>query len=337
MNPLQPTADLLALDWGTSNLRAYALAADGRVLAERGSSHGIAQLPQPGHAGFEQALHAIAGDWLAARPGLPMVACGMVGSAQGWREAAYLPCPADVQLLAAHACRVPTAHGPLLVAPGLLHAPADAAPDVMRGEEIQIAGALAALPAAGIGTDIGTAELWLLLPGTHAKWAHVRQGRVLSFATYMTGELYAVLRRHSLLGRTMPAEPGAPDEQAFAAGLAQARQAGPGDLPHQLFATRTLGLTGRLGPQAQADYLSGLLIGHELVSGLARLRAQADGAAPPLVLVGEPALLQRYAGALRALGHAPAALLGNSAPQGLFQFACAAGLLAGHAPLKAVP
>lgn len=331
MNGMHETADLLALDWGTSNLRAYAMAADGRLLAERSSGRGIAQLAQPGEAGFERALQEIAGDWLAARPGLPMVACGMVGSAQGWREAAYVPCPADVQMLAAHACRVNTAHGPLLIAPGLLHAPANAAPDVMRGEEIQIAGALAAGPAAAD-------EAWLLLPGTHSKWAHVRQGRVLAFATYMTGELYAVLRRHSLLGRTMPAEPGPTDEQAFAAGLAQARQAGPGDLPHQLFATRTLGLTGRLGPQAQADYLSGLLIGHELVSGLARLRAQAGGATPPpLVLVGDPALLQRYAGALHALGHAPAALLGNSAPQGLFQFACAAGLLAGHAPLKAAP
>ncbi|MCR5867285.1 2-dehydro-3-deoxygalactonokinase [Aquincola sp. J276] len=332
MTHTQPTADLLALDWGTSNLRAYALAADGRMLAERSSARGIAQLAQPGDAGFEQALDEIAGDWLRARPGLPMVACGMVGSAQGWREAAYVPCPADVQRLADQACRVATAHGPLLIAPGLLHAPADAPPDVMRGEEIQIAGALAALPAAGLDAD----EAWLLLPGTHAKWAQVRHGRVLGFATYMTGELYAVLRKHSLLGRTMPAEtdgPVASDEAAFAAGVAQARQAGPGDLPHQLFATRTLGLTGRLGPQAQADYLSGLLIGHELVSGLARLQGR-----PPLVLVGEPALLQRYAGALHALGQAPAALLGNSAPQGLLQFACAAGLLAGHVPtLKAVP
>lgn len=327
---LSNEAALLALDWGTSNLRAFLLAADGTVLAERGSARGIRQLAVPGPAGFEQALDEVAGDWLRTRPGLPMVACGMVGSAQGWREAAYVACPADVATLAGQACVIATAHGPLHVAPGLMHAPADAPPDVMRGEEIQIAGALAARPALAD-------RACLLLPGTHAKWAQVRQGRVTGFATYMTGELYAVLRRHSLLGQTMPADGAAPppaaDEAAFAQGLARARASRPGDLPHQLFGTRTLGLAKRLDAQGQADYLSGLLIGHEVLSGLDTM--QRDGGnegrgddATPLVLVGEPALLQRYAGALKAFGHEPAALLGNSAPTGLFHFAGAAGLVA---------
>ena len=316
---------LLALDWGTSNLRAFLLAADGTVLAERGSPRGIRHLAQPGPAGFEQALAEVAGDWLRDQPGLPMVACGMVGSAQGWQEARYVACPADVATLASQAVVIRTAHGPLHVAPGLIDRPAAGSPqppDVMRGEEIQIAGALALQPALAV-------RACLLLPGTHAKWAQVRQGRVTRFRTFMTGELYAVLRRHSLLGQTMPAEGeggAGSDEAAFQAGLARARQAGPGELAHQLFGSRTLGLTGQLTPQGQADYLSGLLIGHEVVAGLAGL-AEAGEDTPPLVLIGEPALLTRYAGALRALGHAPAALLGNPAPQGLHQFARAAGLL----------
>lgn len=322
--PRQPPA-LLALDWGTSNLRAFLLAADGTPLAERGSARGIRQLAQPGPAGFEQALAEVAGDWLRDQPGLPMVACGMVGSAQGWQEARYVACPADVATLAGQAVVIRTAHGPLHVAPGLIDRPAvggSQPPDVMRGEEIQIAGALALQPALAD-------RACLLLPGTHAKWAQVQQGRVTGFRTFMTGELYALLRRHSLLGQTMPAEGEAgtgSDEAAFNAGLARARQAGPGDLAHQLFGTRTLGLTGQLTPQGQADYLSGLLIGHELVAGLAAIADDHHGT-PPLALIGDPALLARYAGALRALDHAPAALLGNTAPQGLHQFARAAGLL----------
>lgn len=325
-----PRPALLGLDWGTSNLRAFLLAADGTLLAERGSPRGIRHLAQPAPAGFEQALDEVAGDWLRDQPGLPMVACGMVGSAQGWQEARYVDCPADLATLARQAVVIRTAHGPLHVAPGLIDRPAADSgrpPDVMRGEEIQIAGALALQPALA-------ARACLLLPGTHAKWAQVRQGRVTGFRTFMTGELYAVLRRHSLLGQTMPAEGAGAgegstgsDEAAFQAGVARARQAGPGELAHQLFGSRTLGLTGQLTPQGQADYLSGLLIGHEVVAGLAALRAEGDGDPPPLVLIGEPALLARYAGALRALGHAPAALLGNPAPQGLHQFAQAAGLL----------
>lgn len=323
--PASTLPALLGLDWGTSNLRAFLLAADGTTLAERGSARGIRQLAQPGPAGFQQALDEVAGDWLRDRPGLPMVACGMVGSAQGWQEARYVACPADVAALAGQAVVIATAHGPLHLAPGLIDRPAAGsaqAPDVMRGEEIQIAGALALQPALA-------ERACLLLPGTHAKLAQVRQGRVTGFRTFMTGELYALLRRHSLLGQTMPADAtGQEDTAAFYAGLARARQARPGDLAHQLFGTRTLGLTGQLTPQGQADYLSGLLIGHELVAGLGDMEAAHEGQRPPLVLIGDPALLDRYAGALRALGQAPAALLGNTAPQGLHQFARAAGLLA---------
>jgi 2-dehydro-3-deoxygalactonokinase len=142
--------------------------------------------------------------------------------------------------------------------------------------------------------------------------------------------LFAVLSRHSILGRLMPdnAPAGAEEaEAAFLEGLGEARKSLPGDLPHQLFAARTLGLTRRLPAETLKDYLSGLLIGHELASGLVRMHATL-AEATPLLLIGEQTLCRRYARALGAMGVKPAAQLENTAPQGLFRFAVAAGLVA---------
>ncbi|HET8697178.1 MAG TPA: 2-dehydro-3-deoxygalactonokinase, partial [Gammaproteobacteria bacterium] len=222
--------------------------------------------------------------------------------------------------LAAHCVRVPSGLGPeVLIAPGVLFDPAERAPDVMRGEEMQIAGALAAEPALA-------RRAWFVLPGTHSKWVLVEHGRIASFATYMTGELYAVLREHSILGRLMPAELSTGSERAFDQGLAAARGSSPGDLLQQLFATRALGLTKRLPAQALADYLSGVLVGHELVSGLAHSRSDREAGAP-LVLIGDAALRSRYAHALQRFGAAASSQLDNTAPRGLFELARAAGLL----------
>jgi 2-dehydro-3-deoxygalactonokinase len=143
----------------------------------------------------------------------------------------------------------------------------------------------------------------------------------------MTGELYAVLREHSILGRLISTEPAdSTAELGFAKGLQAARESSPGDLPHQLFATRTLGLTRRLPGNALADYLSGLLIGHELVSGLAASRTAREAGAP-LVLIGAAALCRRYARALKTFDTTVHAQLENTAPRGLWEFARAAGLL----------
>lgn len=313
---------LLALDWGTSSLRAFLMDAHGVVLRERDSSHGIQNLPEPGVPGFEAAFRALCGDDIARWPHLPVVAGGMVGSAQGWAEAPYITCPADISSLARQAAVVRSGLGPdIRIAPGVLYDPADGTPDVMRGEEIQIAGALARHPEL-------SARACVVLPGTHSKWAFIEDGRIVSFVSYMTGELFAVLSRHSILGRLMPTDGNRETDGAgFSRGLADARKGGPGDLPHQLFATRTLGLTGRLPHAALPDYLSGLLIGQELVSGLAH-HARTPGA--PLVLIGDGALCRRYRNALAAFEASPAAVLDNTAPTGLFQFAVAAGLIAGQ-------
>lgn len=315
------TPQLLTLDWGTSSLRAF-LMRESNVIETRQSGHGIQHLPSSGTAGYEQAFAEIAGDWVAQWPQLPIVACGMVGSAQGWKEAPYVRCPADMQLLASKSITVQSGLGPdILIAPGVLFDVPDALPDVMRGEEIQIAGALLTNPQWAIRSC-------MLLPGTHSKWAQIENGRIVRYSTYLTGELFSVLSKHSILGRLMPAEGDSKSESdpaAFELGLATARRSGPGDLSRQIFGTRTLGLAGRLPLASLAEYLSGLLIGHELVSGMA---GAGDLTSVPLVMIGAPSLCQRYVHSLKYMGQSADAVLDNTAPAGLWNLAMASGRIA---------
>ena len=315
--------ELVALDWGTSSLRAFLMQA-GRVIETRHSGHGIQHLPAAGTAGFEQAFAQMASDWLQQWPQLPVVACGMVGSAQGWREAPYVRCPADTQTLAVQSVSVPNRLGKaILIAPGIVFDEPGQLPDVMRGEEIQIAGALLQNPQ-------WAARSCIVLPGTHSKWAQIENGKIVRFATYLTGELFAVLSKHSILGRLMPEPTVSTDNKietdiaAFELGLSTAKNSGPGDFSHQIFATRTLGLCSRLPQSSLVDFLSGLLIGHELVSGSGTIGTAAQ---VPLIMVGDPTLCQRYAISLRYFGKCTDAVLENTAPVGLWDFACAAGLM----------
>jgi 2-dehydro-3-deoxygalactonokinase len=315
--------ELLALDWGTSSVRAF-LMCSGQVIETRQSGHGIQHLPEPGPAGFEQAFFAIAGDWVGQWPRMPVVASGMVGSAQGWVEAPYVRCPADIRTLAArHVCVASGAGPEVLIAPGVLFDPPGGLPDVMRGEEIQISGALLRDPSIG-GCSC------MVLPGTHSKWVQVEEGTIVRYSTYMTGELFSILRQHSILGRLMP-DPSSDvdsktDAAAFEAGLATARESSPGDFTHQIFAARTLGLCDRLPRSSLPDFLSGLLIGHEIVSGQS---CSGTSGSVPLILIGAPVLCARYETALRYLGKKIEAVFDNTAPEGLWAFASAIGLL-GH-------
>jgi 2-dehydro-3-deoxygalactonokinase len=298
-------ARLIALDWGSTRLRAFLLGDGGAVLATRHSDQGAATLANP--AAFEQALVDVTGAWRAARADLPVLACGMVGSQHGWREAPYAPCPADAAALASRTLSLGQG---VHIVPGLVDE--GARPDVMRGEETQIFGVLDLHPALA-------ADACLVLPGTHAKWARVRDARVTGFATHMTGELYALLRQQSVLARLMPADgASAPSPAGFLAGVDASREGGA--LGHQLFAVRTLGLLKRLPPEQLPDYLSGLLIGHEIAHEL------RPGLAAPLALVGEPALCERYAQALARFGLDAPLQLDNTAPAGLWRLAQTLGL-----------
>jgi len=315
---------LVGLDWGTTSLRAHALSPAGDVIDRRERPWGIRQLPAGGFAG---AVTAIAGDWLSGPGSPPLIACGMVGSRDGWREVPYLDCPADVAALARGLVAIDTPSGPLYLVPGL-RLTGDR-PDVMRGEETQLAGglALAAAPA----------DTLCILPGTHAKWVTVEGGRVTRFTTHLTGELFALLRDHSLLGvpargvpvRDQPADavtascPAAAGD-AFDRGLAAARASGAAGLSGRLFSVRSLYLTGSLTAADTLEYLSGLLVGEEIRSGLAD-RGDVPATA---FLVGDRALCGRYARGLAAFGIGDVALLGDTAPAGLWRIARAAGLVA---------
>jgi 2-dehydro-3-deoxygalactonokinase len=320
---------LIGLDWGSTSLRAWLIAPDGTVLEERQAGQGASTLS--GHAAFVDAFNGIAGAWRAAHAGLPVLACGMVGSTHGWLDVPYARCPAGAAALAAGLRRPPGEAGndpdagadagadffPLIV-PGVLFDDTSLPPDVMRGEETQIVGALHL-------HDTLRASSCVVLPGTHSKWTQVCGERIVRFATHMTGELYAVLRQHSVLGRLMPDD--APvDPDAFVQGVDAARDHGELGLPHQIFAVRSLGVTGRLPHEMLADYLSGLLIGHELRAGL-QWRAMAGLGSQPLALVGAPKLCARYQVALHRFQRPADLVLDNTAPAGLLALAREAGLL----------
>jgi 2-dehydro-3-deoxygalactonokinase len=286
---------LIAVDWGTSSLRAARLGPSGEVLEERSSARGILSV-EPGD--FPRVLQDACGDWLQD-PGALCLVSGMAGSRNGWQEAPYCPCPAGFGELA----RALTWIEPNRIAlvPGLT-CESSGVPDVMRGEEVQVFGAIALLDAP---------DGLFVLPGTHSKWVQVKDGGVQSFATFMSGECYALLREHSILARTLPPEDGPMDEEAFKRGVRQAHQTG--SLLRSAFSVRSLALFNRLGAEAMGSYLSGLVIGEEL-----RLR---DPAVDSVVLIGNAALTQRYTLALEVLGVDARSLGSEATWRGLWQLA----------------
>lgn len=264
--------DWIAVDWGTTHLRAFAMRG-GEVLARAESPEGMAHLSPDA---FEPALLRLIEPWLAEQP-MPVMACGMVGARQGWVEAPYRSAPC-APVAPGQSQPVPTRDPRIRVeiVPGLSQqSPAD----VMRGEETQIAGFLAQRP----GFEGG-----LILPGTHSKHVQIRAGQVVRFATHMTGELFALLSGHSVLRHSMGAE--GHDEAAFVAGVESGLA---GQVPERLFSIRAEGLLANVPPAAARARLSGMLIGAEL----ACLPEAAD-----YVLIGSGALTALYARAMAVAG-----------------------------------
>jgi len=307
--------ELIALDWGTSSLRAYRLGAAGQPIEERSLALGIMQL-DGGDAGFERALQQACGDWQEGDPHVPLIACGMVGSQQGWREAAYVPAPVTAADLGAALRPVERAAGmPLWLVPGVIQR--GALPNVMRGEETQVFGLLEE-------RSQEQGSLLIGLPGSHSKWVTVEQGRLSRFHTFMTGEVYGALLAHTILGRTAITRD-AFDAQAFERGLRVAQSSdGRGGPLSTIFSSRTLVLTGALSGEAQPDYLSGLLIGHELMAMRALCQASAD---QPIVLIGNGALCSRYLWALEHCGFESLSFAPQATVTGLWKIAVNAGLV----------
>jgi 2-dehydro-3-deoxygalactonokinase len=291
---------LVALDWGSTSLRAYLLGDGGRILDRRAEPWGILHLPA---GDFRAAFDRITAGWSTVSNPLPAIASGMIGSAQGWMEAAYVDLPAGAPQLARRLASV--AGTTLRIVPGL--AQRGASPDVMRGEETQIVGALAA--------DPSLVDALVVLPGTHSKWVRLAGGRIREFTTYMTGELFSVLRAHSILGRLASggADEPEPDSAAFARGVSAAQRSADG-LGSLLFSARASVLVGDLPAASSLEYLSGLLIGDELRAGLAK-------GGRPAALIGDPALCARYVAALEQMGLAEVPILADAAPIGLWTIA----------------
>lgn len=272
------TPDWIAADWGTSNLRLWAM--QGMEVAEmRSSDRGMAAMSGPDD--FAAELARMTEGW----PALPVIACGMVGARQGWVEVPYraVPCPATPTLTP-----VPGDPGgrPVLIAGGVMQ---EHPPEVMRGEETQIAGILAAQP------DF---DGIICLPGTHTKWARISAGEICNFQTVMTGEIYALLSRQSVLRFSLSEGHVDPESPAFQDALATALSR-----PHvawaKLFQLRAAGLVGQTEPALATDRLSGTLIGLDLGA------ARANWLGQQVLIVGAPRLSALYAAALRQQGAAP--------------------------------
>jgi 2-dehydro-3-deoxygalactonokinase len=268
---------MIGVDWGTSSFRAFRLDAEGQVIGRRSAPRGILTIED---GRFAEELLRQTGDWIADGENQVLMA-GMIGSRQGWREAPYLACPAGAAEIAGALVEIPFDGAEILLVPGLTHSDAAGTPEVMRGEETQLVGVLGEIGADGVAC----------LPGSHSKWARIEGGRIAGFATYMSGEVFAALRGHTILGRMM--RDGPTDPVAFGQGVARAGD--PGDLLHHLFGVRTLGLFGRLSEEAGASYLSGLLIGHEVRAALPAVGAEVH-------LIGAAPLCALYSNAIAACG-----------------------------------
>jgi 2-dehydro-3-deoxygalactonokinase len=282
MDSMDAADGVIAIDWGSSRLRAWLLDADGTIRARRASDDGAIGLPR---AGFDAVLARTVGDWAAARPRAPLVACGMVGARGAWMEAPYVDVPADVDTIRSRLAHVSTSLGrPLAIVGGLR----SGEPDVLRGEETQ-----------ALGT--GLVDGLLCMPGTHAKWLRLRGGVVDAFATWFTGELYDLLGSHGSLAKAF-GEPAPIDDAAFDTGVAQAL-APHADARwlHALFGFRAR-VVGQGVPGAhERARLSGWLLGTELRQALLGPLGAEVEPGRPLVLVADARLAVLYERALASV------------------------------------
>lgn len=295
-------ADWIAVDWGTTNLRAWAMGADNSVIASAASGKGMSTLrPED----FENALLDLTGPWLDRSRVTPVVACGMVGAKTGWTEADYrvVPQPAAADRATMAPCKDPR-HTVAIIA-GLSQT---SPPDVMRGEETQIAGFLRTEP-----DFAGT----LCLPGTHTKWVQVAGGQITRFRTVMTGEMFDILSRHSTLRLTVG--PDGWDDRAFSQAIGQVFR-DPSRITADLFGLRSSALVAGMSPATGRARLSGHLIGAEL----AGTRDFWEG--PDVCLIGGSTLARLYADALGCVSVQPRILDGERLTLD--------GLIAAHDALK---
>lgn len=247
----------IGIDWGSSNCRAALISMAGEVMATKDSPRGALTLR---HDEFAAVFEQLTGDWITRHNVLFALASGMVGSKQGWLQAPYVNTPATMESLI-ESVQWFDQKIPVGIVPGIANYQDGRVLDILRGEEVQVFGVLKAY---GISGGL------LILPGTHSKWINVGHSRVDSFRTYMTGELFDVIKKNSVLKYALGESQAHPDfiEEEFLAGCHMALQS---SLLHNLFGMRTRSITTDVKPQSLDSYYSGLLIGEEIRDGLARL------------------------------------------------------------------
>lgn len=286
---------MIGVDWGTTRFRAFRIGRDGRIRDRRTSQRGIMNVPD---GRFGETLREEIGPWLAGGEEHVLLS-GMVGSRQGWKEAPYIPCPAGPADLAAGVTDIGFDWARVKLVPGVAGVDETGVAEVMRGEETQVMGVESLLRDGGIAC----------LPGTHSKWVRVRDGRIIDFATHMTGETFAALRGHTILARMM--RDGPADGAPFDAGIT--RSADAGGLLHHLFGVRAETLAGKLPETDAPAYLSGILIGHEV-------RAALKGHERTVIqVIGAPELTALYAKVIAVCGGFAERHDGEAAAMGLWQ------------------
>lgn len=267
----------IALDWGTTSFRAYKVGTDGDVHDTISAPEGILAVTD---GNFEAALERHIGAW---EKSLPVIAAGMITSRQGWIELPYLPCPASAADLAKVLHRHETTSGrKIFFSTGLSYRSPEGMPDVMRSEETQVFGSL----------DSGSSHF--VTPGTHSKWITTKGDRLVRYATYVTGEVFAALKNHTILGRMM--KDGADDDEAFAMGVRAALE-DPAGFLHRIFSARSLALFGEIAPEAISSYLSGQVIGTEVAHAIRDNPKEAE-----YVVLASPGIGGRYVKAIEIAG-----------------------------------
>jgi 2-dehydro-3-deoxygalactonokinase len=307
---------LIGLDWGTSSLRAFLIGHEGTILGERNGSDGIMAVdPETKdlRGDFSRIAQVAIGTWLTAHGPLPILACGMIGSAQGIAEAGYIDLPADLSAVGQQLTAIGLDIGELHIVPGLQKTATETtAPDVIRGEETQLLGLL---------DPERTDPTTVILPGTHTKWVGCQGQRVTDFSTSMSGELFGLLSTSSILSRLAePTDDFHPD--AFDWGLSVGAD-DPAAVTSSIFSARTWALEGRLHPEEINDYLSGLLIGAEVTS---HLSTTADSSAT-VIVCGTADLTMRYTHALHRQGRKTVDANPRAAATGLLRIAKQSGLV----------
>jgi len=303
---------LIGVDWGTSSFRAYLIDHDGGVIDTISTSSGILTVQDNE---FEAVFERLLANWLLEYSTIPIILSGMITSKNGWLELEYVSLPAGASEISAALTRYTTSLGRVLhFVSGLAVNYPELSPDVMRGEETELLGQLYHCASDGL----------FLLPGTHSKWVWVENNHIINFQTFMTGEIYSVLKGYSILGKLMAADSEGQAENlaVFEQGI-KSRSTHSGSILHQLFSARTLPLFNKIEAKDVSDYLSGLLIAEEISSVL-----QEQKKMPSVTVIGRGDLAARYCHALGLMGVGAVAAEPGMVARGHLELAKTRGLLA---------